>query len=135
MHLHWASDAEARDKCKVLRWPSCKCKMLACIWLRVNSKEVDDKPILFSDLLMINLLAVDDKPICWWQTYLPRWNQWSDVTQARCECMGNYALRPKDICIHLDAVEEHGTNVTSLPASYRMMSGWCNWQGGHICVL
>ena len=31
--------------------------------------------------------------------------------------------RPKDTCIHLDAVEEHGTNVTSLPASYRMMSG------------
>ena len=26
-------------------------------------------------------------------------------------------------CIHLDAVEEHHTNVTSLPASYRMMSG------------
>ena len=33
------------------------------------------------------------------------------------------SLRPKDTCIHLDAVEEHGTNVTSLPASYRMMSG------------
>ena len=32
-------------------------------------------------------------------------------------------LRPKDICIHLDAAEEHGTNVASLPASYRMMSG------------
>ena len=32
-------------------------------------------------------------------------------------------LRPKDTCIHLDAVEEHHTNVTSLPASYRMMSG------------
>ena len=35
----------------------------------------------------------------------------------------NAALRPKDICIHLDAAEEHGTNVASLPASYRMMSG------------
>ena len=33
------------------------------------------------------------------------------------------ALRPKDNCIHLDAVEEHGTNVTSLPVSYSMMSG------------
>ena len=33
------------------------------------------------------------------------------------------SLRPKDTCIHLDAVEEHDTNVTSLPASYRMMSG------------
>ena len=33
------------------------------------------------------------------------------------------ALRPKDICIHLDAAEEHGTNIVSLPASYRMMSG------------
>ena len=32
-------------------------------------------------------------------------------------------LRPKDTCIHLDVVEEHHTNVTSLPASYRMMSG------------
>ena len=33
------------------------------------------------------------------------------------------ALRPKDTCIHLDAVEEHHTNATSLPASYRMMNG------------
>ena len=32
-------------------------------------------------------------------------------------------LRPPDICIHLDAAEEHGTNVASLPASYHMMSG------------
>ena len=33
------------------------------------------------------------------------------------------ASRPKDTCIHMDAVEEDDTNVTSLPASYRMMSG------------
>ena len=35
-------------KCKVYHCPSCKCKMQACIWSRVNSQEVDDKPILFS---------------------------------------------------------------------------------------
>ena len=46
--------------------PSDICKMHACLWTRVNSKEVDDKPIFFSDLLMINLIAVDDEPTRWW---------------------------------------------------------------------
>ena len=48
------------------RCPSDICKMQAYIWSRLNSKEVDDKPISFSYLLMINLFTVDDKPIRWW---------------------------------------------------------------------
>ena len=60
--------------------------MRACLWSRVNSKKVDDKPIFFSDLLMINLLAVDDNPTCRGEIN----NQMKH--RLRWECMGNYAL-------------------------------------------
>ena len=85
VHIHWASDAETRDH-TTAQCPSCKCKMHACLWSRVISKEVDDKPMFFSDLLLINLLAVDDKPTCRGEI--------NDQMKhrLRCECMGNYAL-------------------------------------------
>ena len=59
-------------KCKAYHCPSCKYKMQACIWSRVNSKEVDDKPICFSTCLTGQ----------WCVTYSPRSNQWSNGTRA-----------------------------------------------------
>ena len=89
--------------------PSYKCKMHACLWSRVNSKEVDDKPIFFSDLLMINLLAVDDKPTCRGEI--------NDQMKhrLRCECMGNYALDAwTDIKFKM--ISDHGHEMLSVCA-------------------
>jgi len=73
-------------KCKVYHCPSCKCKMQACIWSRVNSKEVDDKRIFFSAFWYC-------RKRCWNLTYLPRSNQWSDVTRAKMLVYGELSIR------------------------------------------
>ena len=44
-------------------------------------------------------------------------------------------LRPKDICIHLDAAKEHGTNVASLPVGLATHHAVWSWQGGYICAV
>ena len=44
-------------------------------------------------------------------------------------------IRASGYIIHFDAVEEHGTNMTSLPDPLTTHHAVGSWQGGYICFV